>query len=120
MSGKINLRDKLAFFEELWHPYIVAQMDNYHVKLAKVHGEFVWQTHDEQDELFLLLDGDLTIQLRDRNVTMHEGDLFVVPAGVEHCPKSENGASVLVLDRIDTKHSGEVSSHLTVPDQDWI
>ena len=120
MSGGIDLREKLASFDELWHPYIVAQVDGYHVKLAKVRGEFVWHAHDEQDEMFLLLDGELTIRMRDGDVTLSEGDLLVVPRGVEHCPVSEKGASLLLLERADTAHTGHVESELTVSQQEWI
>jgi len=116
----IRLSDKLARIDELWHPYIVAQVDGYHVKLAKVKGDFVWHTHDEQDEMFLLLEGELTIWMRDGEVKLAEGDLFVVPRGVEHCPHSPSGASVLVLERSDTAHTGDVDSELTVADQEWI
>jgi mannose-6-phosphate isomerase-like protein (cupin superfamily) len=120
MSKLVNLRDKLSRFDELWRPYIVAQVDGYHVKLAKVRGEFVWHTHDEQDEMFLVLAGELTIRMRDRDVSLAEGDMFVVPRGVEHCPRSERGASLLLLERADTAHTGNVASELTVADQDWI
>src|ERR1700741_4139919 len=111
MAGiSIRLREKLAKIEQLWHPYIITQVDGYHVKLAKVRGEFVWHTHDEQDEFFLVLDGEMTIHMRDGDVTLAEGDVFVVPRGVEHCPQSDGGASLLVLEHSDTAHTGDVKS----------
>jgi mannose-6-phosphate isomerase-like protein (cupin superfamily) len=115
----VNLRHKLAKVRELWHPGIIAQVDDYHVKLARVQGEFVWHKHEDQDELFLVLSGELTIRMRDREVTLGESDLFVVPRGVEHCPFAAAETEVLVLERADTKHTGDVVSELTVPDQDW-
>jgi mannose-6-phosphate isomerase-like protein (cupin superfamily) len=120
MSGIVSLREKLTRIEQLWHPYIVAQVDGYHVKLAKVQGEFVWHAHEEQDEMFLLLDGELTIRMHGGDVTLVEGDLFVVPRGVEHCPQSAGGASILLLERADTAHTGDVESELTVAEQEWI
>lgn len=121
MSGiVIRLREKLTRIEELWRPYIITQVDGYQVKLAKVKGDFVWHTHEDQDEMFLLIEGELTILMRDGDVTLSEGDLFVVPRGVEHCPQSPDGASVLLLERADTAHTGTVESELTVRDQEWI
>ena len=120
MTEPVRLAEKLALFSEHWHPYIVAQMDGYHVKLAKVQGEFVWHAHDDQDELFFVRSGELTIRLRDRDLRLSEGDLFVVPKGVEHCPSAEREAAVLVLERADTAHTGEVRSDMTVGEQEWI
>jgi mannose-6-phosphate isomerase-like protein (cupin superfamily) len=120
VNDPVNLREKLGRIEELWHPGIIAQVDGYHVKLAKVQGEFVWHTHDDQDEMFLVLGGELTIRMRGRDVVLSEGDLFVVPRGEEHCPVAAQETSLLVLERADTKHTGDVESELTVTDQEWL
>src|SRR3712207_2476760 len=95
--NKINLCEKLARFDDLWNPKIVADMNDYHVKLAKVQGDFLWHTHAETDELFLVLKGRLTIRQRDGEVTLDEGELYVVPRGVEHMPvaRSEEHTSEL-------------------------
>jgi mannose-6-phosphate isomerase-like protein (cupin superfamily) len=91
---KVNLADKLASFDEHWSPKIVATLNDYDVQVAEVQGEFVWHDHPETDELFLVLTGQLTIQLRDRTVDLGPGDLFVVPKGVQHCPRSDAGAEI--------------------------
>ena len=82
----INLQEKLSKFSEHWSPKIIAQMNDYHFKLAKVQGEFVWHDHPETDEMFLVLKGQLEIHLRDGVVILNEGEMYVVPKGVEHKP----------------------------------
>src|ERR687887_860156 len=99
MSEAINLNEKLELFDQHWRPKIVAQINDYDVRIAKVKGEFVWHKHHDTDDFFLVLKGHLTIQLRDRNVELDEGELFVVPRGVEHCPRADEGASVLLIER---------------------
>ena len=86
MSEAINLGEKLALFDEHWQPKIVAHLNDYDVRIVKVKGEFVWHKHDETDDFFLVLEGHLTIQLRDRDIELDEGELYVVPRGVEHSP----------------------------------
>jgi mannose-6-phosphate isomerase-like protein (cupin superfamily) len=120
MSDVVTLAKKLKLFSDHWHPRTVARMDDYLVKLAKVLGEFVWHTHDDQDELFLVIDGELTIKLPDSEVSLSAGDLYVVPKGLEHCPVAENEVSLLVIEREDTAHTGDVVSEKTVADHEWI
>jgi len=120
MRDKVNLAEKFAKFSEHWHPYIVAEVDDYHVKLAKVQGEFVWHTHDGEDEFFLVIKGEITIKLGDRDVTLREGELFVVAAGIEHMPVAAEEAEVLVLGKKEIKHTGDVSSFRTVENLDWL
>jgi mannose-6-phosphate isomerase-like protein (cupin superfamily) len=104
---KINLREKLALFTDHWQPRQIATMNDYKVLLVKVEGEFVWHSHPETDDFFLVLDGELDIQLRDRTVTLGRGELFVVPAGVEHCPRARAEASVLLIEPIGTVNTGD-------------
>jgi len=120
VSDVMNLGEKLKLFEDTWHPRIIAQVDMYYVKLAKLHGEFVWHNHQDQDEMFLVISGEVTIKMRDKEVTLKEGDLYVVPRGVEHCPAAAEPAAVLLLERVDTPHTGDVVSRLTVTTADWI
>lgn len=82
----VDLAEKLSLFSERWSPKVVARLNDYEIKVVKVEGEFVWHTHPDTDELFLVIDGELTIQLRDGNVQLRPGQLFVVPHGIEHCP----------------------------------
>ena len=82
----VDIAEKFSLFSEHWSPKVVATLNDYEIKLARIKGEFVWHTHDDTDELFLIVEGTLTIQLRDGDVTLRPGQLFVVPRGVEHCP----------------------------------
>jgi mannose-6-phosphate isomerase-like protein (cupin superfamily) len=113
MSEAINLAGKLALFDVHWQPRIVAQINDYDVRIVKVKGEFVWHKHDDTDDLFLVLKGHLTIQLRDRNVELDEGELYVVPRGVEHCPRADEEASVLLIEPSGTVNTGDAGGPLT-------
>ena len=113
MSEPINLGEKLELFTEHWQPKIVAQLNDYDVRIVKVKGEFVWHKHDETDDFFLVLKGNLTIQLRDRDVELDEGELYVVPRGVEHCPRAEEEASVLLIEPSGTVNTGDAGGPRT-------
>jgi len=103
----VDLATALATFEEPWSPRIVAHYNDNKIFLAKAKGDFVWHSHPETDDLFLVLDGHLTIQLRDRDVELGPGELFVVPRGVEHRPRSEAGASILLIEPEGTPNTGD-------------
>jgi mannose-6-phosphate isomerase-like protein (cupin superfamily) len=96
MDDKVNLAEKLALLDAPYQPGIVGNLNDYKLAVVKARGEFVWHTHDETDDFFLVLAGRLTIQLRDRDVELGPGELFVVPRGVEHCPKADEEAHVLL------------------------
>ena len=113
MNEKINLAAKLASFDDAFSPKIVTYLNDYKVYVGKVKGDFVWHKHDETDELFLVLKGRLVIQLRDRDVELAEGELFVVPRGVEHCPRSDDETHVLVIEPRETRSTGDVENELT-------
>lgn len=119
-GGPVTLSEKLKLIADHWHPRIVARVDGYDVKLVKVKGEFVWHAHADQDEMFLVLEGNIVIRMRDGDVSLSAGDLFVVPKGVEHCPFAEDEAALLVLARDDIDHTGGVASALRAEDQEWI
>ena len=116
MNDKINLADKLELLQGLWQPGIVGYLNDYKLVVVKVQGEFVWHKHDETDDFFLVLSGKLTIQLRDRDVELEEGELFVVPRGVEHCPKAEQEAHVLLIEPRGTLNTGDAGGDLTAPE----
>jgi len=116
----IDLKDKLTKFSEHWSPKIVAQMNDYHVKLAKVQGEFIWHDHPETDELFLVVDGELTILFRDGQVTLQAGDLYVVPRGVEHKPIAAQECHILLIEPVGTVNTGNVQDEKTAPNHIWI
>ena len=114
MTEPISLTTALASFAELWSPRIVTRVNDYDIRVAKVRGEHIWHTHDHTDEFFLVLDGELTIALRDRTVVLHRGDVFTVPRGTEHKPSSEGGASILMVEPTGTVTVGD--QHEDVPD----
>jgi mannose-6-phosphate isomerase-like protein (cupin superfamily) len=113
MASKVNLAEKLSLFSEHWQPKIVARVNGNDVRIAKLQGEFVWHKHDDTDDFFLVLKGHVTIQLRDGDVELDEGELFVVPRGVEHCPRADEEASVLLIERAGTVNTGEAGGSLT-------
>jgi mannose-6-phosphate isomerase-like protein (cupin superfamily) len=117
MTEKVNLAQKLRLFDEHWQPKIVARINDNDVRIVKVKGEFVWHKHDDTDDFFLVLQGHLTIQLRDRNVDLDEGELFVVPRGVEHCPRADEEASVLLIEPAGTINTGDAGGPLTTEAQ---
>ena len=109
----VNLADKLAQFSELWSQKKVAALNDYEVKLAKLKGEFVWHTHEDTDELFLVISGRLTIQLRDGDVVLEPGELFVVPRGVEHCPRADEETAILLFEPAGTVNTGDAGGPMT-------
>ena len=113
MEDRVNLAEKLASFDEQWEPRIVAMLNDYKVIVVEVEGDFVWHKHDETDDFFLVLKGHLTIQLRDRDIELDEGELFVVPRGVEHCPRADREAWVLVIEPEQTVNTGDAGGPLT-------
>jgi mannose-6-phosphate isomerase-like protein (cupin superfamily) len=117
MTEKVNLAQKLRLFDEHWQPKIVARINDNDVRIVKVKGEFVWHKHDDTDDFFLVLQGHLTIQLRDRNVELDAGELFVVPRGVEHCPHADEEASVLLIEPAGTINTGDAGGPLTTEAQ---
>jgi mannose-6-phosphate isomerase-like protein (cupin superfamily) len=103
----VNLAEKLAGFTEHWQPRTVAEFNGHDIMVAKVQGEFVWHKHDETDDLFLVLQGELTIELRDRSVTLRPGELFVVPKGVEHRPVAKEEVHMLLIESSGTPNTGD-------------
>jgi len=118
----INLMNKFSLFDEKWTPKIIGELNNQSVKLCKIEGEFVWHSHENEDELFMVFKGKLLMDFRDgRTVEVNEGEILIVPKGVEHKPYT-NGDVVfnLLFEPKTTKHTGDVSSTLTVKKLDWI
>jgi len=110
MSDKINLAAKLATFSDYFSPRTVTQLNDYDVMVVKVQGEFVWHKHDDTDDFFLVLKGELDIQLRDRTVTLRPGELFVVPKGVEHCPLAREEVHLLLIEPTGTPNTGDAAT----------
>lgn len=107
MDAKVNLIDELTRFREHWRPHVIGRLNDYKLVVVKVQGQFVWHTHSQTDEFFLVLLGRLTIQLRDRDIELAEGEVFVVPRGVEHCPKAGEEAHLLLIEPVDTAQKGD-------------
>ena len=116
----INLNQKLMLFSEHWSPKIIAQMNDYHFKLAKVQGEFVWHDHPETDEVFIVVNGQLEIHFRDGSVTLNEGELFVVPKGIEHKPVAKEECHILLVEPAGTVNTGDIVNEKTVANNVWI
>lgn len=114
---KVDLREKLASFTEHFSPKIVAELNDYKIEVVKALGEFVWHSHPETDDFFLVLRGRLTIELRDRNVELEEGQLFVVPRGVEHRPRAAEEAHVLLIEPRGTRNTGDLMTALTAREE---
>jgi mannose-6-phosphate isomerase-like protein (cupin superfamily) len=117
----VNLNNKFSKIAEHWHPYIVGELNDNYVKLAKVKGEFVWHKHDHEDELFVITKGTLFIDFRDKTVAIKTGEILIVPKGVEHRPYT-NGEEVFVMliEPKVTKHTGDVITEKTVEHLEWI
>lgn len=118
----INIVEKFNSFQEQWTPKIIGELNGQQVKLAKLKGEFVWHSHEEEDELFMIFKGTLIMEFRDRTEVVKEGETIIVPRGVEHFPRTENGEEVWVLlfEPAATRHTGKVVHEKTVNDQEWI
>jgi mannose-6-phosphate isomerase-like protein (cupin superfamily) len=114
MTEVVNLAQKLSLFSDQWSPKIVGELNDSYVKLVKVQGEFVWHSHATEDELFLVLKGNLTIKLRDRDLHVAEGEFVVIPRGVEHLPVAAEEVHILLLEPKTTVNTGDVSSERTV------
>jgi mannose-6-phosphate isomerase-like protein (cupin superfamily) len=110
MTDSINLAEKLETFSDHWSPRTVAQFNGHDVMVVKVQGEFVWHKHDETDDLFLVLKGLLEIQLRDRIVTLRPGEMFIVPRGVEHCPRALEETHLLLMEPTGTPNTGDAKT----------
>ena len=113
---KVDLREKLASFTDTWSPRIVGELNGQHVKVVKTEGEFLWHHHDDEDELFLVLEGTFRIEFRDEVITLEKGQFLIVPRGVEHKPVASPTASVLVVEPTTTLNTGNVRNERTVTD----
>jgi mannose-6-phosphate isomerase-like protein (cupin superfamily) len=111
---KVNLRDKLALFADLWSPKIVGELNGQQVKLVKLLGEFVWHRHDNEDEMFLVVEGRFRMDFRDRAVWLEAGEFLIVPRGVEHRPVALEEAHVLLFEPASTLNTGNVQNDRTV------
>jgi mannose-6-phosphate isomerase-like protein (cupin superfamily) len=113
MDGKVNLAGKFALLSERYRPGTIGYLNDYQLQVVKARGPFVWHKHDDTDDFFLVVRGRLTIHLRDRDVELEEGELFVVPRGVEHCPEAPEEAEVLLIEPKGTPNTGDAGGDMT-------
>jgi mannose-6-phosphate isomerase-like protein (cupin superfamily) len=118
--GPINLADKFGKFQDYWSPKILAGFNDSHVKIAKLKGEFIWHHHADEDELFLVIKGQLRIKLRDEEIRLSEGEFAVVPRGVEHLPIADEEVHVLLIEPKSTLNTGNATDSRTVANPEWI
>lgn len=120
--NKVSINEKFGLFSEEWTPKIIAESNGQLVKIAKGSGELVWHKHDNEDELFIVFKGQLTLMMKAGDVVLNPGEMYVVPKGVEHCPKAQPDTHFMMVEPSSTAHTGEDKSEVTVSaeDQVWI
>ena len=116
----IDLKEKLERFSDLWSPRVVAELNDYQIKLVRLEGTFTWHDHKDTDEAFIVIEGSLTIEFRDGAVHLEEGELFVVPRGVEHRPRAEQLCKALIVEPRGVVNTGDAGGELTAPGDLWV
>ena len=117
---KINLKEKLSMFSDHWSPKIITEMNDYQIKLVKIKGDFVWHNHEDTDELFIVIEGKMKIEFKDKIVELSEGEMYVVPKGVEHKPCAETECKVMLVEPRDVVNTGNTDGELTASNDIWI
>lgn len=121
MVDKVNLAQKFTLFDDRWSPRIVGELNDLHIKIAKIEGDFIWHQHEDTDELFLVTDGTLRMHLRDKTVEVGPGEMIVVPAGMEHKPEAQGVCQIVMFERKGTLNTGEhANSERTKSELEWI
>ncbi len=110
---KVNIAEKLSKISDYWHPHIIGELNNQHVKLAKIKGEFIWHKHDQEDELFYVIRGILKMELRDKTITVNENEFLIVPKGIEHKPVAEEEVFLMLFEPATTINTGNIKNELT-------
>jgi len=119
-AGKVNLREKFSKFTKHWSPRVIAEMNNYQFKIAKIKGEFVWHDHKDTDETFIVIEGEMTLKFKDSEVNLSEGEMFVVPKGVEHKPYANKECKILVVEPRGVINTGDAGGEFTMTEDIWI
>ena len=117
---KINLSEKLSEFTDHWSPKIIAEMNNYQFKLVKIEGDFIWHNHSDTDETFIVLEGSMFIELEDETVELNEGEMYVVPRGVNHKPYAIEECKVMLVEPRGVLNTGNINNDLTASNDEWI
>ena len=111
--NKINISEKFKLINEYWSPKIIGELNDTHIKLAKIKGNFVWHHHENEDEMFFVIKGNLLIKFRDKEVYLNEGECIIIPKGIEHLPVAENEVQIMLIERKSTLNTGNVENALT-------
>tara|TARA_B100001027_G_scaffold208533_1_gene173899 strand:+ start:398 stop:775 length:378 start_codon:yes stop_codon:yes gene_type:complete len=119
-SKKINIKQKFSKFSEYWSPKVLAEMNDYEFKIARIKGEFIWHNHTETDEVFIVIEGSMKILLRGKTIRLSKGDLYVVPKGTDHKPVAEKECKLMLVELKGTKNTGSETHKLTAEDNQWI
>jgi|TARA_Y100001936_G_scaffold22137_1_gene19545 mannose-6-phosphate isomerase-like protein (cupin superfamily) len=120
MMDTINLKDKLAKFSDHWSPKVIAELNDYQFKLVKIQGEFVWHNHPDTDEVFIVIEGSMNIEFENETVQLNEGEMLVVPKGVEHKPYADSECKVMLVEPRGVVNTGDADSELTADNDVWI
>ena len=118
--NKINFKEKFSKFSDHWSPKVIAEMNDYQFKLVKIQGDFVWHNHDDTDETFIVIEGEMKIEFENETVELSEGDMFVVPKGVEHKPWAENECKIMIIEPRGVVNTGNSEGDLTASNDVWI
>ena len=118
--SKINLREKLEKFSDHWTPKVIAEMNDYQFKLVKIKGDFVWHNHADTDETFIVIEGEMKIEFEDKIIELSEGEMYVVPKGIEHKPYAEEECKVMIIEPRGVVNTGNNEGDLTAPNDEWI
>ena len=118
--NKINLREKLEEFSDHWSPKVIAEMNDYQFKLVKIKGDFVWHNHADTDETFIVIEGEMKIEFEDKTVELKEGEMYVVPKGVEHKPYAEKECKIMIIEPRGVVNTGNTEGDLTASNDVWI
>ncbi len=119
-NGSINLQEKLARFSEHWSPRVIAEMNDYQFKLVKIMGEFVWHSHADTDEVFIVLEGEMTLEFKDSSVSLAAGEMYVVPRGVEHRPVASQECSIMLVEPRGVVNTGDAGGSYTARNDVWV
>tara|TARA_B100000530_G_C15932525_1_gene477516 strand:+ start:834 stop:1193 length:360 start_codon:yes stop_codon:yes gene_type:complete len=118
--NKINFKEKFSKFSDHWSPKVIAEMNDYQFKLVKIQGDFIWHNHEDTDETFIVIEGEMKIEFENEIVELSEGDMFVVPKGVEHKPLAKNECKVMIIEPRGVVNTGNSEGNLTASNDVWI
>ena len=118
--SKINLKDKFSLFSDHWSPKVITEMNDYQFKLVKIQGDFVWHNHADTDEAFIVIEGEMSIEFKDKTIELSEGEMYVVPKGVEHKPYAEKECKVMIIEPRGIVNTGNTDGDLTASNDVWI